>query len=657
MSAEPMEFVPHSAEEGRNKVSVVRRTALVLIGMTLLVVAASGISLWFSSAVQRTVLSMRLATDQAISISDLQLDWLAIAGMLDTLSVTRPTPDAKQKLDLKLADLNRQLSRLASDPLGLSAEKISENRLIAERLQKTGREMTGLIQELYSLVEAGRWGTALQKRQTTMATFQAHLTDDLQQLNSNIQSDVTTQVSRITQLENLARTFALIAILAGILISAMAMWFMRHTILLPVNKLIADVQQVSLARTAAELPPLAPLVQQDEIGELSRALARMVSWLRESYGKLEEQVEERTSRLQRKSIQLEAAAQVGREITATRDLETLLYRAVNTIRERFDFYHAGIFLIDQPHEYAILQSATGDAGREMLAHGHRLRVGETGLVGHVANEGEARVASDVGQDAVHFKNPLLPNTRSEAALPLRASGKVIGVLDVQSLEADAFDPESISTLQIMADQLAIAIENTRLLQESQDSLNELEATYTSYNRQAWERFIHGSQVSGYEFDGMNATPLLRMDLKRGREGLTRSGDERPGFPMQIPLRVRGETIGTLEVRKEEQEFSDAEVFLLATISNRLSQILDSARLYEEAQLHAVREQMSGEITAKIRASLDMETVLRTAMSEIAQRLGIPQVEVQLGRGAARSPGGIRDKETAPQAQKGDGHYD
>ena len=351
----------------------------------------------------------------------------------------------------------------------------------------------------------------------------------------------------------------------------------------------------------------------------------MVDWLRESYETLEKQVEERTHGLQRRRVQIEVAAQIARDIAAMRDLENLLYRSVNLIRDRFNFYHAGIFLTDQRQEYAVLRAATGEAGREMLARGHKLKIGQTGLVGHVAQSGESRIASDVELDEVYFKNPLLRETQSEAALPLKVAGQVIGVLDVQSQEPAAFDEESITTLQIMADQMAIAIQNARLLQESQENLKELETTYGRINRQAWERFVSSSRVVGFEFDGVNTNPILR-----DQETPVKGAQLAAGSPFSIPLRVRGEVIGTLEVWSQDADLSDADVYLLATISNRISQILESTRLLQEAQRLAWREQQVNTIATQVRNSINLDTILQNTVRELGKSLGAARAFIQIG---------------------------
>ena len=185
---------------------------------------------------------------------------------------------------------------------------------------------------------------------------------------------------------------------------------------------------------------------------------------------LEQQVAARTADLQRRQVQLQVAAEVARDASSGSDLQVLMARAVDLISERFGFYHAGIFLIDEAGEYAILRAATGAAGQQMLAAGHKLPVGKTGLVGYVTASGQPRIANDADGDTMHFNNPLLPETRSEMALPLHTGEQIIGALDVQSTQENAFDDDDIGILQVLADQLAVAIERTRLFEQTQATL-------------------------------------------------------------------------------------------------------------------------------------------------------------------------------------------
>jgi signal transduction histidine kinase/ActR/RegA family two-component response regulator len=205
---------------------------------------------------------------------------------------------------------------------------------------------------------------------------------------------------------------------------------------------------------------------------LSQSMVEKLEAQRET---LEQEVSERTAKMERRAAQLQVAAEIARDTSATRGLDELLNHAVNLVRDRFGFYHAGIFLVDERGEYAVLQAATGEAGDAMLKQGHRLKVDEVGIVGYVTGIGQPRIALDVGADAVHFKNPFLPETRSELALPLKVGSRVIGALDVQSKRAAAFDQDDVAVLQTMADQLAVAIESARLYQAERARYREAEA--------------------------------------------------------------------------------------------------------------------------------------------------------------------------------------
>jgi PAS domain S-box-containing protein len=176
--------------------------------------------------------------------------------------------------------------------------------------------------------------------------------------------------------------------------------------------------------------------------------------------------------LKRRGTQLQAAAEVSKSASTILVPEELMKQTVNLIQERFNFYYAGIFLVDEAGKYAVLQAGAGEAGRRMLETGHRLAVGGQSMIGWSVAHAKARIALDVGKEAVRFANPYLPKTRSEMALPLISLGRCIGGLTVQSTEEAAFSEEDITTLQTMADQVAIAIQNARLYEAAQHELAE-----------------------------------------------------------------------------------------------------------------------------------------------------------------------------------------
>jgi len=177
--------------------------------------------------------------------------------------------------------------------------------------------------------------------------------------------------------------------------------------------------------------------------------------------------------LERRSRLLNAANRVGKEVTSILDLETLLPHTVNIICEAYGLYYAGVFLLDTAGEYAQLRAGYGKAGKAMIDEGHKLKVGTDSMIGACIALGEARIALDVGEERVHFKNPHLPHTRSEMALPLIYGGTPLGAVTIQSSDERAFSEDDITTLLTMAEHLAVAINNARLIDELKDAHNEI----------------------------------------------------------------------------------------------------------------------------------------------------------------------------------------
>lgn len=326
-------------------------------------------------------------------------------------------------------------------------------------------------------------------------------------------------------------------------------------------------------------------------------------------------LEQRGRDLARRARYQEAAATVARDAAAMLDLPTLLSRVVTLISEQLGFYHTGIFLLDPAREWAVLQAASSEGGQRMLQRGHRLRLG-TGIVGYVAAQEEPRIALDVGEDAVFFDNPDLPETRSELALPLRTRGELIGVLDVQSQEPAAFSQQDVAVLQILADQVAVAISNARLFQQAQESLEAERRAYGELTRRAWEELLQTLPVRGYRYYKQTVAPVNHLT----EEGQP-SDEELP--QLKLPIQYRGQKLGTLVARKpaDSEGWTSAEVELMKTLAERVGVALDSARLYEDSQRRATRERLMAEITARIRTSIQVETVLRTAVQELGQALG------------------------------------
>ncbi len=176
---------------------------------------------------------------------------------------------------------------------------------------------------------------------------------------------------------------------------------------------------------------------------------------------------------ERRSRLLKAANRVGKEVTSILNLEELLPQTVNIICESYGLYYAGVFLVDEASGYAMLRAGYGKAGKAMVAEGHKLKIGTDSMIGACIAMGEARIALDVGEERVHFKNPHLPHTRSEMALPLIYGGKALGAVTIQSSEERAFSQDDITTLLTMAEHLAVAINNAHMLEELKEAHSEI----------------------------------------------------------------------------------------------------------------------------------------------------------------------------------------
>jgi len=382
---------------------------------------------------------------------------------------------------------------------------------------------------------------------------------------------------------------------------------------------------------------MATLLLYLAFGSLEEALRRarqQAEELTEQQEHLEVTVKARTRDLTRRNRYLEATAAVARDTASLLDLQRQLVRIVNLVSEQFGFYHTGVFLLDPSGEWAVLQAASSEGGQHMLARNHQLQLG-VGIVGHVVQQGEPRVALDVGEDAVFFDNPDLPATRSEMALPLRARGEIIGALDVQSVEPEAFREDDVAVLQTLADQVAVAIDNARLFQQVQKSLDAERRAYGQLSREAWRDLMTAETELGFFSDARDTVPagdLWRPEMRTAlRTGEITSGDG--GGRLAIPIKVRHEVVGVIDGRKSDgAAWTSEEIDMLETLTEQLSVTLESARLYRDTQRRAERERLVADITSKVRASSDVEAIMRTAVRELGRAMNTDRTRVQLTPG-------------------------
>ena len=340
---------------------------------------------------------------------------------------------------------------------------------------------------------------------------------------------------------------------------------------------------------------------------------------------LEQRVEERTAGLARKTEQLRATSYIARKTAEVQDLDTLLNTVANLVTDQFGFYHTGIFLVNETGDHVVLQAASSEGGRRMMERGHSLTVGTQGIVGYVAAQKKPRIALDVGEDAVFFNNPDLPMTRSEVSLPLLIRNKVLGVLDIQSDKPQAFGSEDIDVLQTLSDQIAIGIENTRLLDETQAAIIQLEALTGVRTREVWtQKLREGNRVFTYTPMGLRAEKPSRNNENS----------------INAPILLRGQKIGNISIaRKGDAKWTKMDEGLLDEVASQVGLAVDNIRLLEEATQRARHEQTLGKLATRFSQSLDLDTLLQTAARELGQVADVSEVSVFISDLSDEAPTG------------------
>ncbi|MDF1514683.1 MAG: GAF domain-containing protein, partial [Anaerolineae bacterium] len=380
--------------------------------------------------------------------------------------------------------------------------------------------------------------------------------------------------------------------------------------------------------------------QRDEFDFVTNAFNVMAGQLSALVTTLEATAAARATLLEERNLQLETVSLVGQEVIRQRNVTALLENAVNTISLKFGFFHTAIFTMDDEKNWAVLRAASSEGGLRMLNQGHRLRVGQEGMVGNVAFTGKPRIALDVGDDAVFFRNPDLATTRSEMALPLISDEEIIGVLDVQSEQPAAFSTDDIIVLQLLANQLAAALAYVRVMEVMQSTLEELRYLQADVGRRGWARQVRSGRPSAYEYDRAGTTAVapipLPADLATGLvdPAIIMDGET----PVVIAALKAGErTLGYLGLSDTNRVWTEDELSLVHSIGEQIALALDNARLFEDTQRNE-RQQflISQMLQCASKPDSSPEDILRDIAAILAQGLDLsiviatmPAVDVPL----------------------------
>lgn len=427
--------------------------------------------------------------------------------------------------------------------------------------------------------------------------------------------------------------------LGALIVTVVGGYLLTRSLAAPIGHLKDVVRRVREGDRAAR----AWVYLRHEIGAVGHMLNDLLDERERLETALVAQEESRESERARRLRDIQLTSSVGDVISLAADERELSHRIVDLVHEHYSLYFVGIYLVDTSGRWVVLQAGTGEAGKQLLARGHRLPIG-VGVAGACVAGGRQRIERDLS--SVERRDAdVLPYARSEVAVPLRSRGRVIGALVALSYQSDTFDEELVLALQTIADQVGVAIDSIRLSNESEATSERLRKAYGELSRRAWQEALGTRAGYGYEarttgVEALDATPPdhwddgLRQAWQRDRV-VSETREEDYGVQTQtlaIPVRARGEVIGVLDVAKlaEEGAWTALEREQLSGLADQLGQALENARLYEVTQRSALEQEMIGQATRRMRETLSVDTVLQTAVRELQGLLDLEAVEIRVG---------------------------
>lgn len=404
------------------------------------------------------------------------------------------------------------------------------------------------------------------------------------------------EVSSLEVFSNLQVQSIVFSILA-LLLAAVLSYYVSRAVSDPIRELIETFDKIE----KGDLSQRAPVSATDELGIVTMQFNRMVSRLEALQNTLEQQVAERTK-------QLTATNEVSRVASSSLDPDELLARVIHLFPGQFNYYYAAIYLLDPSGKWAELKEATGEAGHVLKQNRYRLEVLGRSMVGTAIREKSVRVAQIASEEKQRFDNPLLPYTRSEIALPLNIGDRVLGALNVQSTRESDFGPQVIETMQNMAGQVAIALENARLFQEAQHNIREMRTIQQQYLLEGWSGF----------------TAEKEGDLEYG------VGDEldENSKKIEVSISLRDQILGQIRF-ESNTDWTPEQESLANAVATQAAIALENARLVSESRQIAVYERMVAEINSKIWSSATIDGVLQTVVKELGRRLNASQATIEL----------------------------
>ena len=430
--------------------------------------------------------------------------------------------------------------------------------------------------------------------------------------------------TRVLEREKQLMWTALLTFVALIPLMLLLGWLGAKWLSAPITKLILGTNKI----VTGDLNHRIYLKTEDELAKLAETINEIAANYQISVSELEQRVAKHATEIKQKSEILAAVDQVSRCVSSVTDANQMIKQVVDLVKSQFNLYFVGLYLVDESGGWAELKAGSGDPGRDLLDGGYRIQTG-TGMVGWCISQGQPRLAADVKMDEVYQKTSELPDTHSELSLPLSSRGSVIGAMTFQSEHVGFFDETLINMLRLIANQIANILDNTFIVAKYQTTLDTIQKSYGDANRMTWRKILQSGGLVGYrsEESGIKTIDHSQPQLYEA----TVSDSSSHGVKLHFPIVIRGVNMGTIEAIKpaDKGEWTEEEIAVLKELTDHLSVAVDNARLYSDSQLRAERERRIADITAKVRASTNLDIILQTSIQELTRALHLQQGSILL----------------------------
>jgi GAF domain-containing protein len=345
---------------------------------------------------------------------------------------------------------------------------------------------------------------------------------------------------------------------------------------------------------------------------------------------LEARVRERTDELETRAVQLRSSASISRTIAEIQDISELMETTTRLTSEQFGCYHVGLYLLDERKKNAFLQAASSETGKQLVGQGFRIEPDRLNLINLVVENNRPYITSDV--DDINFTHDVnFPLTRSRVMLPLTVRNEVIGILDMHSDQPQYFNRQDAEILQTLAELAAISIDNVRLMNETKNLVHQLETNTSVQTHETWAKFTSRHKPA-YQYTPAGVRPLFANNKQDHQDGL------------HVPLILHGQNIGNIILKRKgaTTTWSERERILVEKIASQVALALENSRLVDETQKNALRDQVIANISARVRETLDVESVLRTATTELRRAFDLKEAEISIGTLQAESAPGRKN---------------